>query len=510
MARFVTAPRGQVTYSGLTVAPLHSVPVARPTAEQGAGYPYSEPHTELFLAAVSGLLKDQFYESGDRRVERLASLVGQCDPAWLRGFMGWLRADAHLRSAPLVIAAEYVKAGFPDARATVASVLQRADEPGEILAYWRSRHGRALPMALKRGVADAVVRLYNERAVIRYDGHGKAWRFGDVIDTVHPKPTALWQSDLFRHCLDRRRVNGEVPASLGVLAEDARLVALPAESRTLDVVPPSWNWERVGGWLPGGMTAGAWEAVIPNMGYMALIRNLRNFDEHGVSDSVKETVARRIADAEEVTRSKQLPFRFLNAYLNATSDRWRWPLTQALELSVANLPRFGGRTLLMVDCSGSMNEALNRSTRGAGASRSQVAALYAWSIARRCDDAVVVPYGTGIVGAFTDAHQCDSVLQASTHPAFQPNGGTSTWQCTDQAVAKLGPFDRIVILTDEQAHDSDSGIKVPVITWNLAGYETAHAAHGRHNRYTVGGYSDTVLSCLPAVLGLGDGRWPWA
>lgn len=507
MARFATRTPLITTAPLMGVAPRYQAPVARPTNEGGAGFAYTDPHTELFLAAVSGLLKDQFYESADTRVARIVDLVAKCDPEWLRGFMPWLRDVAHLRSAPLVIAAEYVKAGFPDARHTVASVLKRPDEPGEILAYWRARHGRALPMPLKRGVADAVTRLYNERAVIRWDGQGKTWRFGDVIDTVHPKPAGPWQSDLFRYCLDRRRNNVDVPESLAELATDARLLALPENERILDMVPRSWGWERIAGWIPGGMTAAAWEAAIPNMGYMALIRNLRNFDQAGISEQAKQAIAGRIADPEEVAMSKQLPFRFLNAYLNVQSDRWRWPLTAALEMSVGNLPLLPGRTLFMVDCSASMGGTADG--RGTSATRSQTAALYALALARRCDKANVYSYDTKVQGGLVDAHLSDSVLNMSTHNMFHPKGGTATWACTAATYNGTGPYDRIVILTDEQAHDTDQGINVPVITWNLAGYDTAHAAHGKHNRYTVGGYSDTALSCLPAVLDLGSGKWPW-
>jgi hypothetical protein len=136
--------------------------------------------------------------------------------------------------------------------------------------------------------------------------------------------------------------------------------------------------------------------------------------------------------------------------------------------------------------------------------------LYGWSIAKRSDKAVVVAYDDNVKALFTDAQKCDSVLNAASRAEFRPTGGTRTWQCTQAVWAGHGPFDRIVILTDEQAHDTDTGITAPVVTWNLAGYDTAHAAHGRHNRFAVGGYSDTVLECLPAVIGLGEGHWPWS
>lgn len=522
MARFSGPSTPHVTIRRMGAAPMYISPVAASTYEGGGGFAYTDPQTELFLAAVSGLLKDQFYESGDERVRRLVDLVGKCDPDWLRAFATWLRTDANLRSAPIVIAAEYVRAGFPNGRNVVDSVLRRADEPGEILAYWRGAHGRSIPMAIKRGVADATTRLYTEVAVTRYDGTGKGWRFGDVIETVHPKAIDSNQSALFKYLLSRRRhPETAPPAEANILLHDRIALILPEAERTLELAPPSWHWERLAGWLPGGMTAAAWEHVIPNMGYMALIRNLRNFDDKGVSDAVKEGIAKRIADPDEVAKSKQLPYRFLSAYLAVAGDRWKFPLTKALELSVKNLPYMKGRTLFMVDASGSMDDLMTSPTGGHhapwrdpskphGATRSQVAALYACSMARNCDLAVIAAYDVQIRGMMNRGEIGDSILKASTHEMFRPGGGTYTWACTQAVFNTAGPFDRVVIITDEQAHDTDTGgIDVPVVTWNLTGYDTAHAAHGLNNRYSVGGYSDTVLHTLPAVLGLGDGRWPW-
>ena len=62
------------------------------------------------------------------------------------------------------------------------------------------------------------------------------------------------------------------------------------------------------------------------MGYMALLRNLRNFDQAGVSDEVAATVAAQLADPDEVARSRQLPMRFLSAYRAAPSLRWAYAL----------------------------------------------------------------------------------------------------------------------------------------------------------------------------------------
>ncbi|MET9731017.1 TROVE domain-containing protein [Streptomyces sp. NPDC006458] len=91
------------------------------------------------------------------------------------------------------------------------------------------------------------------------------------------------------------------------------------------------TWESLAGWLLGPMDAAAWEAIIRSMGLMALTRNLRNFDEAGVSDEAAEQVAARLADPEEVRRSRQFPYRFLSAYgrqpptcPRCRAARWCW------------------------------------------------------------------------------------------------------------------------------------------------------------------------------------------
>jgi hypothetical protein len=109
-----------------------------------------------------------------------------------------------MRSASVVAAVEYVRADGAFGRAVVASALQRADEPADALAYFTSRYGRALPQPLKRGVTDAVRRLYGERAALQYDGLSRAWRMADVIELTHAKPRDEAQSALFRWLLDRR------------------------------------------------------------------------------------------------------------------------------------------------------------------------------------------------------------------------------------------------------------------------------------------------------------------
>ena len=54
--------------------------------------------------------------------------------------------------------------------------------------YWAARYGRAIPQPIKRGIADAVARLYTERAAVTYDATSRSWRMGDVLELTHARP----------------------------------------------------------------------------------------------------------------------------------------------------------------------------------------------------------------------------------------------------------------------------------------------------------------------------------
>jgi hypothetical protein len=265
----------------------------------------------------------------------------------------------------------------------------------EALAYWLGRYGRKLPKPVKRGVADAAVRLFHEKSLLKYDSDGTAVRFGDVIDLTHPTAKDDRQGDLFRHALDRRhRRDNPLPSSLTVLAARAELMAMPVEQRREFTHPAAlgaagMTWEALAGWRQTAMDAAAWEAIIPTMGYLALLRNLRNFDQSKVSDPVAEGVAAKLSDAGEAARSRVLPMRFLSACNAAPSLRWAYPLEKALQHALANVPALDGRTLILVDTSGSMQSSFSKD----GTLRCwDAAAVFGLALAARAADATVVSF----------------------------------------------------------------------------------------------------------------------
>ncbi|MFF2549230.1 TROVE domain-containing protein [Kitasatospora sp. NPDC058063] len=493
----------------------------------GPGY-VRDRKSELFLLAIANMVgQDTFYERGGNRDDRYTALVRElavAEPEWTVGLLRWLRYGAHMRTAALVGAAEFTRARLDagahgHSRQAVAAVLRRADEPGELLAYWTSRYGRALPKPLKRGVADAVRHLYDARALLKYDTAGKGYRFGDVIELTHPSPDPAkeWQGALFAYALDRRHRPDEAvpPAADRTLTANRELLALPVEERRAAVTAEGGaarlaaaglTWEALAGWLQGPLDADVWAAVIPSMGPMALVRNLRNFDRAGVSDAVAAEVARRISDKAEVRRSRQFPFRYLAAHRNVPSLRWGHALETALGHSLANVPELPGRTLILVDRSGSM---FDRSGGPTELNRADSAAIFGTALKVRAAEADLVEFGT--TSRVVDVGRGEAVLRVLER--FSDLGGTNT---ADAVRTHYRGHDRVVIVTDEQTGPGRWGgdplaavpAHVPVYTWNLAGYAPGHGPGGAH-RHTFGGLGDAAFRLIPLLESGANAGWPW-
>lgn len=507
-----------------TGGPVKTNPASTVRTYNGAaGYEY-ETLSQLFLLACSNMVnEDTFYESGKVRDARYSQLilkaVDEGHSEWVGRFLPWLRNQANMRSAAIVGAVEaaiaMVTTEKPGSRNIINSVLVRADEPGEMLAYFISNYGRSVPKPIKRGIADAVVRLYTQRSALKYDTASHGYRFGDVLELVHAAPGNFEQGDLFKWLITRgkKRDAVQIPTSLDMIVHNALLRREAAKHpqvllNAARLSQAGMTWEDVLS-LGGSKLdkAALWTAMIPNMGYMALLRNLRNFDEAGIKGDLQKIVQQRLMNADEVARSRQLPMRFLSAHRNVPSNTWAHALEVALDLCLGSLPVFHGHTLILIDTSGSMGDLMS--------GRSQLklweaATIFGLALAQRCDYSDVVTFSSS--NRRFPQIKGESLLKGIDRfrNGYFYGGGTNTASAVRN---HYQGHDRVVILTDEQA-DPNSGIFAPIprdkvaITFNLAGYKAGHAATGV-NRITIGGLSDAAWTVLPALESRAAGQWPF-
>jgi hypothetical protein len=498
--------------------------------------------SDLFLLAVANMVReDTFYEGAadrDDRFEQLLVDVTRTDPEWIGRFIPWLRAGANMRSASVVAAVIAAKtlldAKLPGGRPIIDGACQRADEPAELLACWLERFGKPIPFPVKNGLVDACRRLYTEGSALKYDTESKAIRFADVVELCHPDPKGVKRSALFGWLLDRRggarrkvrkKVDAVVPEILGKVLEHQQVSravaegdkAVLADAALLARAGVTWEQQRSAAGKDADKGA-LWDAKIPSMGYMAILRNLANFDEDGITEASYRQVVAKLTDAAEVGASRQFPFRFLTAHQHTKSYRWAQPLETALGYSLANVPVLAGRTLILVDRSNSMKAPVSTKSQ---MTRADAGALFGTALALRAENAKLVQFGSSSEEVPTASGQ--SVLRAMQ--AFKDMGGTHTVAAVDRW---FSGHDRVVIITDEQVGESyclphgyyycrcvppDPGSVLPkwtpLFTWNLAGYRYGHAEGGKPGRYVFGGLTDQAWGLIPLLEGGANATWPW-
>lgn len=527
-----------------------------PTLRTHGGAPAFERDTrsETFALGVSYLVgENTFYESAADRAKRFNALVAACavnDPTWTVGFLGYLRNEAYIRTASIQGAMEGIHARLcdadsvkDDARYNMAGynrlmadiVCQRADEPGEALSYWLSNYGKPLPMPLKRGLGDAARRLWNEYTFLKYDTKSHGVSFGDLIELCHVKPQDVTRECLYGLAVAQAHGNDNLVSLSGlpmVKAQRALRRAAEVDAKVLlntdHLKAAGMTWEDAlslaGSRVPKKKL---WEAMIPSMGYMALLRNLRNFDEAGISQKFIEMVAAKLSDPAEVARSKQFPYRFLSAFENVHSLNWGPALEAGLKHSLANIPELAGSTDVLVDTSASMDSPMSSKSK---MSFAKAAAVFGVALA------VKNPGKVRLIG-FANGTFEHSVPK-----------GSSVLVAADKFVRRIGEVghgteisqsirttykgaDRVVIITDEQAFaDSHYGYSygrgfdsyakqapvtdsIPADKWlygfSIGGYKPSMMESGKGKRVSIGGLTDGTFRWMKAVESGHSQAWPW-
>jgi len=182
------------------------------------------------------------------------------------------------------------------------------------------------------------------------------------------------------------------------------------------------------------------------LGALALLRNLRNLQQAGVSEELV------LAALASMKTGRVLPFRFLAAARSA--PQWEQPLEAAMFRALEGRAIDGrsgslpGHTVLLVDVSGSMEAPLSHRSEMRRTDAAYGLAILLREIAEKVaiytfpDHAKLAPPRRGM--ALRDA------LEAS-----QPHSGTMLGAALAHVEAECrSGYDRLVVITDEQSHDS--------------------------------------------------------
>ena len=464
------------------------------------GFPaYKMKDKEQLLTAVLTTMfgEPKFYGSTDGDIFVLSTVIAEEDPEFLCKLACYARNEFNMRSVSHVLACIISHDAREYTRATIRNIIVRPDDITEIMACYLQMYGKPFPNALKKEIAVQIQR-FNEYSLSKYDSRHMSMKFRDVLRITHPTPKNKETEELFRKVLD-------------------------------DALETPYTWETE--LSEKGNTKEVWEELIASgkVGYMALLRNMRNIIKSGADIA---PVLEVIADEERVKKSRQLPFRFYSAYKMLEDEGLMTPeihqaLEKALTYSVQNLETIPGRTLIAVDVSGSMGCCIsNKSTVRC----SEIAALLGAMASRLCEDATVcyfdydggwscLPEKKGYM--IKHYGKYDSILEICRNSDFN-GGGTQMelpmlYVLNEDKTARIRPFDRVIYFSDNMCNYSSGGLMTVqghvdkyralynpdfwVHGVDLQGYGTQQFCGKRFN--LIAGWSEKVLDfILLAELGI--------
>jgi len=364
---------------------------------------------QLRRSVLSCLLwEDEFYEDGQEIGKRIVDLAGKVEIGKLAALAIEARQHFNLRHVPLVLLHVLAERGkgssiVPD---TFPEVIRRADELAEFLAVHQKLSGTAkvkLTHGIRKGLAKAFAR-FDQYQLAKYN-RDNAIKLRDVLRLVHPKPCDAERSNVYKMLNE-----GTLPS------------------------PDTWEVALSG----GADKKETFERLIRegNLGYLALLRNLRNMVQAGCDlNLVREAIVARKNGAEKV-----LPFRFVAAA--RVCPQLEPELDKALCENINLLPKLSGTSVVLVDVSGSMDARL--SVRS-DLMRIDAAAALASIINGSCrvfsfsDNLVECPPRKGMAGV-------DSIIRSQPHRSTFLGNAVGL---INQEVQ----YDRLIVISDEQSHD---------------------------------------------------------
>lgn len=480
---------------------------------QGARAYTLTPEMELYAAVATTLLSNTSYEKADARLERIQALLPQVAPQFVAKLAVYARKQMNLRTAPLILTTELAKLHKGDnlVSKTIEQVVQRPDEIMELLACYQVMNKRtgvkklnALSKQVQKGLAASFNR-FDEYQFAKYDRSTEV-KLKDALFLVHPKAKDEAQQTLFN-----KIVAGELATpytwetALSALGQQQ---GLNRENRKLAV-------------------AALWEELIDSkkLGYMALLRNLRNILLAEVSGAHIEKVADYLCNEQAVLQSKQLPFRFLSAYrelkmtfgANGRISFILSALEKAVRMSIQNMQGMGMDISVVIACdvSGSMNRPVSERS---SVNLYDVGLLLGMLLQSKCKNVQAGLFGDTWKMIQLPSDQVLTNVDLFRQRANEVGLATNGYLVIADLISRRYIADKVVFFTDVQMWDSNTGNASTVNTlayqwkqyktiapnaklylFDLSGYGNSPVSLKEDDVYLIAGWSDKVFAVLEAI-----------
>lgn len=503
----------------------------------GRAYKFSPKHA-LAQMAATGCFHGIFYASAESQLDEMRKLIDQVDDnVFLAKLAVYARERAYMKDMPAALLVVLSKRDTE----LMHRVFDRVVDNGRVLRtmFQMIRSGQFGRTSLSSSLQRAFQRWLNEASVgkLLSASIGSDPSLRDILRMARPTPRDNARRALFGWLTDKETekwapaTEADLPAQVQALIAYRQADTAEAQARILGEL--SVRWDLLADAAKGPLV---WRAIARQMGPQALRMNLNTLLRHEVLSDREMVgyVAGRIADADDIRRSRQFPYQYLAAYLSVSAEvpqKIKEALHQAAEIACGNVPQLPGPVVIGLDTSGSMSCPVT-GYRGRGATTKMrcvdVAALFAAAILRRNPDSVVIPFDTRAYGVRVDPG--DTILSLSERLAEYGGGGTDCSIPLREANIRhrKRPFAGCVLVSDNQswvgegrygstgvvtewqafvARQQQLGVKSPkLICIDIQPYGSTQAPE-RADILNIGGFSDAVFHVVASYLTDDAGRF---
>lgn len=449
--------------------------------------PLEEQYLQTLLTNTFGQTyyvsqKDLIAES-----ERIHGEMIAKDPAFTARALLYARNKGFMRTQPIYGLAALASAdgGGAALEEVFGRVIHTPNDLGDFTTLLKSRRQGEGGRRVKRVAGNWLLENLSEYWAIKYGAQREeGYSIADMFKVYHPK--AGKRLAIVDYVLGK-------PADLTQLPQIAAFERLKRADRDEDKIKAV-----VEGRLPhevatafAGSSKGVWEAIVPQMPVMALLKNLATLERHDVMERSKKIVLEKLTDRQTIEKSKILPFRFVEARNHVRTAWVQEALASALDLSFANVPDIPGRTAVFLDRSGSMSGTI------------RTAAIFGVCLMKKARN-------NGRFLLFDD--RLDEVEVDLKRPVLvqadqiHARGGTNTALPMEQLTRDRDKVDNIVLITDEQQNAGSPFHKVlddyrrrvnadaKCFIVDLSPYRNAIVPSTDDKTFFVYGWSDQALS----------------
>lgn len=391
------------------------------STHEGAPAKHINVEQELRRSLMSCLLWEKsFYESGEDIAARIVRLADQCSMETLATLAVEARTVFKLRHAPLLILLAMIKRGTALTAKTIEDTINRPDEITELVAlYWRDGK-KTITRQMRVGLSKAFLK-FNEYQLAKWNRDGDV-KLRDVLFLIHAKPSKD-KEELFKRIAEKKLAT-----------------------------PNTWESRMAA----GENKKEVFEDLLrtDSLGYMALLKNLRGMNEAGVDRDLIITAISKPA-------ASVLPFRFISAAKHASM--FEPHLDQAMMKMLDSSDRISGKTVLMVDVSGSMDAAISTKS---DLNRIDAACALAILLSGICEDIRIFTFSNSLVEVPARKGMAlrDAVIKSQSH------GGTDLGGAVRKVMDDI-PYNRLIVISDEQSSTSVPDPKGLAYMLNVASYK---------------------------------------